>query len=108
MVHVEEVLFPESVEDGEHDDALVVAELGLAEDLFLDVVAGVDGVEDGVAEFVAVEFGGIEDAFEFRAEDVEDLGEDFVDLPVLGVDFFGGEFVEDVGEDGGDVILGDE
>jgi hypothetical protein len=28
VIHVEEVFFPEGVEDGEHDDALVVAELG--------------------------------------------------------------------------------
>ena len=39
VVHVEEVFFPEAVEDGEHDDALVVAELDFAEDLLLDVVA---------------------------------------------------------------------
>ena len=28
VIHVEEVLFPEAVEDGEHDDALVVAHAG--------------------------------------------------------------------------------
>ena len=39
VVHVEEMFFPEGVEDGEHDDALVVAQLGFAEDFFLDVVA---------------------------------------------------------------------
>ncbi len=108
VVHVEEVFFPEGVEDGEHDDSLVVTELRLSEDLFLDVVAGGDLFEDGVAELVAVELRGVDDSFEFGAEEVVDLGEDFVNLPLLGVSFFGGEFVEDVGEDGGDVVLGDE
>ena len=60
MVHVEEVVFPESVEDGEHDDALVVAELDFAEDLLLGVVALAELVEDGVAELVAVELGGVD------------------------------------------------
>ena len=42
VVHGEEVIFPEAVEDAEHDDALVVAHGGRAEDLLLDVVAGAD------------------------------------------------------------------
>ena len=55
VVHGEEVVFPEAVEDGEHDDALVVAHLRGAEDLLLDVVAGAELFEDGFAELVAVE-----------------------------------------------------
>ena len=108
VVHVEEVLFPESVEDGEHDDALVVAELDFAEDFFLGVIALVELVEDGVAEFVTVELCGIDLAFELCAEDVVDLGEDLLGVPLLGMDFLGGVLVEDAGEDGGDVVFCDE
>ena len=46
--------------------------------------------------------------FELRAEDVVDLGEDLLDVPLLGVGFLGDELVEDAGEDGGDVVFGDE
>ncbi len=60
VVHGEEVIFPEAVEDGEHDDALVVAHLLGAEDLLLDVVAGAEFFEDGFAELVAVEVGGVD------------------------------------------------
>jgi hypothetical protein len=42
------------------------------------------------------------------AEDVVDLGEDLLGVPLLGVGFLGSELVEDVGEDGGDVVFGDE
>ena len=76
VVHGEEVIFPETVEDGEHDDALVVAHGGGAEDLLLDVVAGAELFEDGFAELVAAEFCGIDLAFEVRTEDVVDLGEE--------------------------------
>jgi len=48
MVHGKEVILSEAVEDGEHDDALVVAHLRGAEDLFLDVVAGAEFFEDGL------------------------------------------------------------
>ena len=108
VIHVEEVLFPEGVEDGEHDDALVVAELDFAEDLLLDLVTLVELVEDGVAELVAIELGGVDLVFELGAEDVVDLGEDLLSVPLLGVDFLGSELVEDAGEDGGDVVFGDE
>jgi len=108
VIHVEEVFFPESVEYGEHDDALVVAELDFAEDFFLDVVALVELVEDCVAELVAIELGGVDGAFELRAEDVVDLGEDLLGVPLLGMGFLGSELVEDAGEDGGDVVFGDE
>ncbi len=108
VIHVEEMLFPEGIEYGEHDDAFVVAELRVAEDLFLDVVALIECVEDGVAELVAVELRGVDGVFEARAEDVVDLGEDLFGVPLLGVGFLGSELVEDVGEDGGDVVFGDE
>ena len=77
VVHGEEVVLPEAVEDGEHDDALVVAHGGRAEDLLLDVVAGAELLEDGFAELVAVE-AAVASIFvlEVRAEDVEDLREE--------------------------------
>ena len=34
--------------------------------------------------------------------------EDLVGLPLVGVGFFGSELIEDVGEQGGEVVLGDE
>ena len=55
VVHGEEMILPETVKNGEHDDALVVAHLGGGEDLLLDVVAGAETLEDGFAEFVPVE-----------------------------------------------------
>ena len=70
VVHGEEVILPEAVEDGEHDDALVVAHLRGAEDLLLDVVAGAEFFEDGLAELVAVEWGGVDLVFEVGAEEV--------------------------------------
>src|SRR5437879_655691 len=55
VVHGEEVILPQAVEDGEHDDALVVAHLLGTEDLFLDIVTGAEVVEDGLAELVRSE-----------------------------------------------------
>ena len=46
--------------------------------------------------------------FEVCAEDVVDLREERLELPLVGVGLFGGVLVEDVGEDGGEVVLGDE
>ncbi len=42
------------------------------------------------------------------AEDVEDLREERLELPLVGVRLFGRVLVEDVGEDGGEVVVGDE
>ena len=108
VVHGEEMILPKAVEDGEHDDALVVAHGGGAEDLLLDVVAGAELVEDGLAEFVAIELGGVDLVFEVRAEDVVELGEERLELPLVGVDLLGCVLIEDVGEDGGEVVVGDE
>ena len=57
---------------------------------------------------MAVELCGVDVGFEFGAEDVVDLGEELLGVPLLGVSFLGSELVEDAGEDGGDVVFGDE
>ena len=88
VVHGEEVVLPEAVEDGEHDDAFVVAHGGSAEDLLLEVVTLADPLEDGFAEFVAAEQGGVDGvgaAVELDAEDVEELSEDHVEVPLAGM-----------------------
>ncbi len=90
VVHGEEVILPETVEDGEHDDALVVAHGGSAEDLLLDVVAGAEFFEDGFAELVAVELSGVDLGLEVGAEEVVELGEEGFGLPLVGVDLLGG------------------
>jgi len=54
----------------------------------------------GFAEFVAIELGGVDFFFEVGAEEVVDLGEERLELPLVGVDLLGGVLVEDVGEDG--------
>ena len=80
VVHGEEVILPEAVEDGEHDDALVVAHLVGAEDLFLDVVAGAELLEDGLAELVTVERGDVDlSVFEASAEEVVELVEELLE-----------------------------
>ncbi len=66
VVHVEQVIFPEAVEHGEHDDALVVTHVGCAEDLLLDVVTLAELVEDGFAEVVTRELFGVMARFELR------------------------------------------
>ena len=73
VVHVEEVLFPEAVEDGEHDDALVVAHLRLAEDLLLDVVALASGSKMVSPRSWRESSSMLMRAFELQAEDLEDL-----------------------------------
>lgn len=86
----------------------MVAHLLRAEDLLLDVVARAELFEDGLAEFVAVELGGVDLVVKARAEDVVDLRVHRLELPLVGMNLLGGVFVEDVGEDGGDVVVGDE
>ncbi len=108
VVHGEEVILPEAVEDGEHDDAFVVAHGWGTEDLLFDVVATAEFFKDGLSEFVAVELSGIDFSFEVSSKDVVELREERFELPLVGVDLFGGVFIEDVGEDGGGVVFGDE
>ena len=84
MVHGKEVILPKAVEDGEHDDTLVVAHLLGAEDLLFDVVAGAKLFEDGFAELVAIELGGVDLFFEVGAEEVVELGEERLELPLVG------------------------
>ena len=108
MVHGKEMVLPKAVEDAEHDDAFVVAHLRCAEDLLFDVVTGAEFFEDSFAEFVAIELSCVDLFFEVRAEEVVELGEELLKLPLVGVSFLGGVLVEDVGEDGGEVVVGDE
>ena len=108
VVHGEEVVFPKAIKDREHDDALVIAHLLGTEDLFLDVVAFAESLEDGFAEFVAIELGGVDLFFKVGAEEVVDLGEERFEFPLVDVGLFGGVLVEDVGEDGGEIVVGDE
>ncbi len=61
-----------------------------------------------LAQLVAGEVGGVDLVFEVRAEEIVELGEERIELPLVGVGLFGGVLVEDVGEDGGDVVVGDE
>ena len=42
------------------------------------------------------------------AEEVVDLGEERLELPLVGVDLLGGVLVEDGGENSGEVVVGDE
>ena len=60
VVHCEQVIFPEPVEDREHDDALVVAHGLWAEDLLLEVVARTELLEDDLAELMPVERVGVD------------------------------------------------
>ena len=108
MVHGEEVIFPEAVEDGEHDNALVVAHVGFAEDLFLERITLAKAVEETFAEFVTIDLSDVDFIFEISAEDIEDLTEEGVHLPLVGVIFGRSVLVEDVGKNGGGVVLGDE
>ena len=52
--------------------------------------------------------GSIDLFFEVCAEEVVELGEERLELPLVGVDLLRGVLVEDVGEDGGEVVVGDE
>ena len=52
--------------------------------------------------------GGVDLGFEVCAEEVVDAGEEGLELPLVGVDLLGGVLVEDVGEDGGEIVVGDE
>jgi len=108
VIHVEEVFFPEAVEDGEHDDALVVTHGGFAEDLFFDLVTLAELFEDGFAELVARELGDVDFVFELCTEEVEDLSEDLLGVPLVGVRLDGRVLIEDAGKDGGGVVVGDE
>ena len=108
VVHGEEMVLPEAIEDAEHDDALVITHGRGAEDLLLDVVASAKFVEDGFAQLVAVELGGVDLVFEMGTEDVVEIAEERRELPLFGVLLFRGVLVEEVGEDGGDVVVGDE
>ena len=96
VVHGEEVILPQPVEHGEHDDTLVIAHRVLAEDLFLDGVACAELLEDRLAELVPVKRGEVELAFEARAEVVVDAVEESFRLPLVGVRLLGGVLVEQV------------
>ena len=108
VVHGKEVVFPETVEDAEHDDALVITHLRCAEDLFFDVVAGAEILEDGLAQLVAVEIARVDLFLQVNAEEIVELREERLELPLVGVDLLGGVLVENAGEDGGEVVVGDE
>ena len=89
----------------------MVAHLRRAEDLLLDVVARADRGEDRFSQLVAAKIGGVDCAgalVELRAEDVVELAEDCIEVPLVGVLLLRRVLFEDVGEDGGDVVLGDE
>ena len=60
---------------------------------------------------MAAKIGGVDCAgalVELRAEDVVELAEDCIEVPLVGVLLLRRVLFEDVGEDGGDVVLGDE
>ncbi len=85
VVHGEEMVLPKAIEDAEHNDAFVVAHGRGAEDLLLDVVASAEFVEDGFAQLVTVELGGIDLVFEMSPEDVVEIAEERIELPLFGV-----------------------
>ena len=89
VVHREQVVFPQAVEDAEYDHALVVAHGWFADDDFFGGVVFLELLEEGLAELVAVHLRDV-DAFGFEVE-AELLGQtllDAVDVPLVGMDFF--------------------
>ena len=53
VIHGEQVVFPQTVDDAEHDHALVITHGVVAEDLLLCLVLLFELLEDGLAKIVA-------------------------------------------------------
>ena len=95
VVHAEQVVFPLLIEHAQHDDALVMAHRVRADELFLGVVALLQLVEDGVAQFLPIQLVGVDALFlDVHAEAGEDLVLQALDVPVRGTRVLVGVLVE--------------
>ena len=108
VIHGEQVIFPEAVDHAEHDHALVVAHLAARRGSAPSTRScSLELLEDRVAQFVAREFLAalMPACGEAEAELADELLVHALDVPLVGVLVFGGEFVEDAGEDSADVVF---
>src|SRR5271166_952150 len=109
VVHAEQVVFPLLVNHAEHNDALVVAHRVGANQLLFSVVTFFQLVEDGVAEFLTVQLFGFDTlGADIHPEAGEYLVLQALDVPILGVRFLCGVFVEQATENVANVVLEDE
>ena len=115
VVHRQQMVLPEPIQNAEHDDALVVAHGGSAEDLLLDVIVLADFFEDGFAQLVPGHLAHVDRAplpirrfVQFHAEHVIRLGEDCVHLPLVGMRLLRRVLVQNVREDRGNVVVGNQ